>query len=292
MIHTLESKELRIQINDLGAELSEIYDKTNCRQVLWNGDPAFWGRHAPVLFPNVGRCWQNQYQINGTTYRTGQHGFARDSEFCCTQISEASITHELTDSEKTKTVYPFHFRLSITHQLSGRDLHVSWKVENLDKETISFTIGGHPAFYIPALSDNPDAPYYLTFDGQNQLTLSVLDLSSGCVIPEKTEILSLTEGRCPVSPKLFDNDTLIFDNGQVEKAGISFPDGTPYVEVSCPGFSNFGIWQAPGSSFVCLEPWMGRCDNSGFDQDLSLKPWVNRVPEGEIFEKEYTISIK
>ena len=29
MIHTLENKELRIRINDLGAELSEIYDKTN-----------------------------------------------------------------------------------------------------------------------------------------------------------------------------------------------------------------------------------------------------------------------
>ena len=50
MIHTLENKELRIQINDLGAELSEIYDKANRRQVLWNGDPAFWGRALPFFF--------------------------------------------------------------------------------------------------------------------------------------------------------------------------------------------------------------------------------------------------
>lgn len=292
MIHTLENKELRIQINDLGAELSEIYDKANRRQVLWNGDPAFWGRRAPILFPNVGRCWQNQYLINGTTYQVGQHGFARDSQFSCTEKSETSVTHVLTDSEETRKVYPFRFRLSITHQLSDRDLRVSWKVENLDEETISFTIGGHPAFCIPALSENPEAPYHLTFDGQKELTLSVLDLSTGCVIPGKTETLHLTEGRCPVAPELFDNDTLIFDNGQVEKAGISFPDGTPYVEVSCPGFSNFGIWQAPGSSFVCLEPWMGRCDNSGFTQDLSHKPWVNSVPADQVFEKSYVISIK
>ena len=29
MIRTLENDQLRVQINDLGAELTEIYDKTN-----------------------------------------------------------------------------------------------------------------------------------------------------------------------------------------------------------------------------------------------------------------------
>lgn len=32
MIHTLENDQLRIKIADHGAELSEIYDKTNDRQ--------------------------------------------------------------------------------------------------------------------------------------------------------------------------------------------------------------------------------------------------------------------
>ena len=49
MIRTLENDQLRVQINDLGAELTEIYDKTNDRQVLWNADPSYWNRHAPVL---------------------------------------------------------------------------------------------------------------------------------------------------------------------------------------------------------------------------------------------------
>ena len=40
MIRTLENDQLRVQINDLGAELTEIYDKTNDRQVLWNADPS------------------------------------------------------------------------------------------------------------------------------------------------------------------------------------------------------------------------------------------------------------
>ena len=59
MIHTLENDQLRIKIADHGAELSEIYDKTNDRQVLWNAAPANWKRHAPELYPKVGRYNQD-----------------------------------------------------------------------------------------------------------------------------------------------------------------------------------------------------------------------------------------
>ena len=34
-------------------------------------------------------------------------------------------------------------------------------------------------------------------------------------------------------------------------------------ELICHGFPSFGIWSVPGSPFVCLEPWMGRCDDFG-----------------------------
>lgn len=292
MIHTLENKELRIKINDLGAELSEIYDKTNNRQVLWDADPAYWKRHAPVLFPNVGRCYENKYLINGKTYPVGQHGFARDTEFICTEVSDTSVTHLLEASEETKKTYPFDFRLYITHTLSDRNITIFWKVVNQDNETIYFTIGGHPAFRVPVLPETTQEQYFLTFDRQKELTLSVLDLSTGTVIPGKTETLSLENGSCHITPDLFDNDTLIFDNSQVTRAGISLPDGTPYVEINCEGFSNFGIWRAPDAPFVCLEPWMGRCDDSGFSEDLSQKPGINKISAGKNFCRSYTISIK
>lgn len=291
MTHTLENKELRIRINDLGAELSEIYDKTNDRQVLWDADPAYWKRHAPILFPNVGRCFENQYRTGGRTYSMGQHGFARDAKFLCTEVSETAVTHVLEASEETKKAYPYSFRLSVTHQLSGRNLTILWKVENLDHEPIYFTIGGHPAFRVPVLPETRQEEYFLTFEGQKELICSVLDLSTGTVIPGRTQTLSLENGVCHITPDLFENDTLIFDNGQVARAGIAFPDGTPYVEVSCPGFSHFGIWQAPGAPFVCLEPWMGRCDNSGFTEELSQKPGINKVETGDTFCRSYQISL-
>lgn len=136
MIHTLENDQLRVKIADHGAELSEIYDKTNDRQVLWNADPAYWKRHAPVLFPNVGRYYEDHCLINGNSYTSGQHGFARDMEFTCTDKTDTSVTHLLESTAETQKIWPYAFQLSITHTLNGRDLTVSWKVVNKDQETM------------------------------------------------------------------------------------------------------------------------------------------------------------
>ena len=122
MIHTLENDQLRVKIADHGAELSEIYDKTNDRQVLWNADPAYWKRHAPVLFPNVGRYYEDHCLINGNSYTSGQHGFARDMEFTCTDKTDTSVTHLLESTAETQKIWPYAFQLSITHTLNGRDL--------------------------------------------------------------------------------------------------------------------------------------------------------------------------
>ena len=64
-MHTIENEELRVMISDHGAELSGIFDKKNNREVLWNADPKYWKRHAPVLFPNVGRLYKDTCLIGG-----------------------------------------------------------------------------------------------------------------------------------------------------------------------------------------------------------------------------------
>ena len=48
-------KKLKIQVSDDGAELCSVYDKVRGREALWTADPKYWARHAPVLFPFVGK---------------------------------------------------------------------------------------------------------------------------------------------------------------------------------------------------------------------------------------------
>ena len=78
-MHTLENDQLCVTISDHGAELSGIFDKKNDREILWNADPSHWKRHAPVLFPNVGRYYEDHCLINGKIYwnprmRQRKHG--------------------------------------------------------------------------------------------------------------------------------------------------------------------------------------------------------------------------
>ena len=291
-MHTIENEELRVMISNHGAELSGIFDKRNNREVLWNADPKYWKRHAPVLFPNVGRFYKDTCLIGGETYTSGQHGFARDMEFVCVEETETSVTHLLEATDATKKAWPYEFQLYITHTLNGRDLTVTWKVVNKDQETMYFTIGAHPAFNVPVLQDTVQSRYHLTFSGQKELTYCLLHPEYATAMPDQPHTLPLENGTCLIDEHMFDEGALIFDDGQITKAGIVLPDGTPYVEISCEGFPNFGIWSAIGAPFVCLEPWMGRCDNTGYNEELSKKPNINTLKPTEIFDKSYVISVK
>ena len=51
---------LTVEIAEHGAELQSI--RKNNKEYLWQGDARFWGRRSPVLFPNVGRVWNDKYR--------------------------------------------------------------------------------------------------------------------------------------------------------------------------------------------------------------------------------------
>lgn len=290
MNHILENDRLKIEIADHGAELSSIYDKKQHHEVLWQADPAYWKRHAPVLFPNVGKTWQNTYTYNGVSYPTKQHGFARDMVFECIYKDSRSITHRLCDNETTFKEYPFHFNLEITQTLIENTIQIQWKVINTDDKTMYYTIGAHPAFRVPVLDGTEQKDYYLTFKSDNPSYI-LLDPAHGTANADTAYTLETANGRCKIGDGRFYKDALVFDN-QIAWAGIAYPDGTPYVTVSCEGFPNFGIWSAKNDApFVCLEPWDGRCDNCGFEGDISEKPGIVSLEAGKTYTKSYLITI-
>src|SRR6478735_6011442 len=109
MIHSIQNNILSIAISTKGAELQSLIHKDFGIEYMWSGDPKFWGKKSPVLFPVVGGLKQNSYTHNGVQYQLGRHGFARDMDFYVTAQTEDSITFTLTHSAATKKVYPFLF---------------------------------------------------------------------------------------------------------------------------------------------------------------------------------------
>lgn len=284
----LENDRLCVEIAEQGAEVTRIYDKKSDTELLWEADPKYWKRHSPILFPNVGKTYRSTVRINGIQYPTSQHGFARDNKFKCVRETTDTVSFLFASNEETKEVYPFDFDLIITYKLDGRTLMVKWEVVNTGEEEMYFTIGGHPAFRF-AGADEGKSDYILKFPGKESLDYILVNIAEGAADTSKVYQLELEDGCCPMSEEMFANDALIFDNGQISEVWICHKDGAPHVGMKCEGFPNFGIWSVKDAPFVCLEPWMGRCDDIGFDKELSEKPNVNKVPAGGKFEQSYSV---
>ncbi|WP_072524214.1 aldose 1-epimerase family protein [Clostridium sp. Marseille-P3244] len=284
----LENERLYVEIAELGAEVTRIYDKKKGNELLWEGDPAYWKRHSPVLFPNVGKTYHNTVRIRGEQYPTSQHGFARDNTFRCISEKADQASFLFVSNEETRKVYPFDFELIITYVLDNNTLKVTWEVRNTGEETMYFTIGGHPAFCFAGEKETKE-DYLLYFPGRKTLDYILIAPGEAAADPSVVYELELDQGYCPVNEEMFARDALIFDGGQFEEVWLCRKDRTPYVGIRCKDFPNFGIWSVKDAPFVCLEPWMGRCDDVGFDRELSEKPNVNKAEPGDRFEQSYVI---
>lgn len=109
--HEIASDRLRATLRAQGGELIALSDADG--QALWHGGPD-WSRHAPVLFPIVGRLTDDTLIHQGRSYRLTQHGFARDSLFTWVGRSAERAVLELRESPETLAIYPFRFVLQMT----------------------------------------------------------------------------------------------------------------------------------------------------------------------------------
>ena len=270
-MYTIENEKLRASFQLHGGELISLYDKSKQQELIWQADPAFWGRHAPVLFPFVGKVNGGEYRVNGQTYTMGQHGFARDMDFQLKDQTETTITFELRSSEETMAKYPFAFQLEIRYVLAGDVLEVHWKVTNPAAETMYYSIGAHPAFSVDAAQKEA----YRVRLGNADQTLSYIYIdpeTAGADWEHVQELALDGDGSVQAKKELFEKDALIFDDGQITEASIVTPEGETMVTVRCPGFPSFGLWSpSKDAGFICLEPWVGRVDNNGFDGELKDK---------------------
>ena len=312
VMRTLENEYLRIAVSDRGAELSSLVSVKSGKEYLFNADPKYWGYHAPVLFPFVGKVYRGEYHYQGKTYHIGQHGFARTSMFkpllneaaeegISKPVPEAvsgkestlKIVHVLEDREGSRRIYPFPFRFTVTHSLDGNAVVVHWNVFNpSETDSLYFSVGAHPAFRTPVADGALKKECYVHFEDAPDPEYILINAEEAAADPEHRYQLETEEGYLKLEDHLFDIDTFIFEDGQIRNISLCGPDKVPYVTVRCDGFPYFGLWtKSDDAPFVCLEPWFGRIDDVGFEGDLSGKKGILTLAPGAEFDAEYRIEI-
>lgn len=247
--------------------------------MLWQGDPEYWGRKSPVLFPVVGKYRNNTTTFEGKEYKSGQHGFARDMEFTFVEKTNKKLTFMLESNQKTLEAYPFKFILTCTFELVSNRIIVGWKVKNTDNKKIYFSIGAHPAFYCRK------GETVLSMNGEN-LKYNLIN-TDGLYTSPKYNI----ENNFVLDDNVFDKDALIFENSDVNKVSL-IDNAKEYLTVKFDA-KVFGIWSPAkkNAPFVCIEPWYGRCDGEDFEGDITTREWSNSLDVGKTWYKEYEIEI-
>ena len=290
MRYVLENEKLRVEIDSYGAELKSVKDKSTNQEYMWQGDPKYWDRTSPVLFPFVGRLRNDSFLHEGKTYSMKKHGFARDMEHQILSKTETEIYFKLVTSEETLKNFPFSFALSIGYELTGNELKVLWKVSNYSmNKHMHFSIGGHPAFNCPIHGEDSKAGYKLYFGGVDEIRYHGNDPVSGLSLDEEL-VLPLENHRATITPEFFDRYTYIVEGRQTNEVGIEDPDGNRYITVLFD-MPLFGIWSPEGKNapFFCIEPWCGRCDSVDFEGTLKARAFDNCLEAGNTFNTSYTI---
>lgn len=289
MRYTLENEALKVEIDSFGAEIKSIKRVSDDREYMWCGDPKYWGRTSPVLFPFVGAPRNKEYRYEGKTYAMGQHGFARDMEFELELSEQGSIWFVLSSTEETYAKYPFHFKLHIGYALRENEVRVLWKVENTDSRPMYFSIGAHPAFLCPIHGEGDKLGYGLKFGGLTDELHHHGNTPEGMAVMED-EVLALTDGAVRFTPGFFDKCTYMVEGAQTGEVSLLDRDGEAYVTVRFDA-PLFAVWSPEGKDapFVCIEPWYGRCDAVDFEGSLAERAYENELAPDGAFTASYVM---
>lgn len=317
---SLRHGRLSAAVDPMGAQLLSL--QLDGREYLWQGDPRFWARRAPVLFPIVGSLRDGRAESAQGPCVMGRHGIARNYEHTVVDRSAdgSSVIFELRDSDETRHAYPYSFKLNMTYAITGEaTLSQTFRVTNTGDATLPFCVGGHPAFNVPvgaspqvagdgegeasgesgavAGAAEGDAAreafedYVLKFARPWSCTLPVIgedglmswDNAFEC--PQGSDTVALTHAS-------FAHDALMFTDVPDSMLTLLGTKSGHGVRVEFPGFPYIGVWSAANDApFVALEPWSGHTTAHDEGDVFEHKAGMTLLAPGETSERTFRLTL-
>ncbi|QHC55409.1 aldose 1-epimerase family protein [Rathayibacter tanaceti] len=281
---TVGSESLRIALTTAGAEMTSLRDGEG-REYLWQAGPE-WRRHAPVLFPIIGRLPNDTLHHEGLDYPMGQHGIARDRVFELAGVSADEAVFRLRSDQDTRAVFPFDWTLLIAYAVTGATVRITQTVENRGAGPLGVSVGNHPAFALPL----PAAR------GEHRIRFAQPEPEGFRRAPENLLLeqrhpAPLENGALRVDDTHFEQGVMIFDESRRRSLRLEAEGAARSVEVDTGDFDVVGVWKPVGAPFVCLEPWRGVPTPEGWDGDIVDKPRQLVLGAGEQRSLSYSIAL-
>jgi galactose mutarotase-like enzyme len=284
---TLASGTLTARVDPLGAQLSVLRDPSG-RDLLWDGNPAFWTGRSPLLFPIVGALAGGVYRIGEKVYALPRHGFARGRLFEVQSTSPAEALLRLKADDQSLLVYPFYFELQIRYEIAASTLQVTTRVINRGEVPMPASFGYHPAFRWPLPFGCTRAAHTIEFERDEPAPIRRLN-TAGLVQPDPYPT-PIHVRRLMIDDELFLDDAMILD--AVRSPAVSYGGASgPRLALRFPDTPYLGLWSKPGAPFICIEPWYGMADPVGFTGEFFEKPGIFIVQPEEHRELRMQVTL-
>ena len=224
-VTTIKRGGLIAAIDSMGAQLTSL--ALNGNEYLWQGDPAFWGKHAPILFPIVG-----------------------------------SLRNNMATSAAGDVALPF-------------------------------SVGGHPAFNVPAPGAEDEAfeDYELAFTEAwtNEAPIitpdGLMTFEGSYKAPDNSDVL-------PITHRSFDNDAIMFTDTPGSTLTLRGRKSGHGVKIDFEGFKYIGVWSAANDApFVALEPWTGHTTMDTEDDVFEHKVNTITLAPGETDVRSFSVTL-
>ena len=278
----LENGTLRATLSTVGAELIGL--EKDGRNVIWEGDPAVWGFHAPVLFPICGGLKDDRYLYRGKEYTLQKHGFVRRAEFEIESRSDGRIVFLHRSNEETLKQYPFPYEFRVGYTLEGSSLRVDYTVTNPSDDELWFSVGAHEGYACPEGIEE----YSVLFETPETLDATPLD---GCLLAHGTVNLGRGVTELPLKYDYFAVDALVFREIKSRSVTLLHRASGRTVGLDFPGHDTFLLWTKPGAKYICLEPWCGCPNYVDGGEKLEERERILRLAGGAQITKTHVIRL-
>lgn len=208
---SIENNQLKVDIDEKGAQITHAIDKINNFDFIWNGNE--WLEHAPIIFPAVGRLNEDKYHLNGKYYNMKENGFAGDYPWTVVDKGDDRVSLTLTENDETLKCYPFEFSLMVTYSLVGNQVQVRFLITNHSAQDMSYALGILPGFNLPIDGDQLKFEDYQIELLPKVQQLTSLELSSSGLRTGKAVPVAVNKnGNLDLSYKKFENGSVLLEN--------------------------------------------------------------------------------
>lgn len=291
MTFTITSGNSAGVVRTYGGELVSFVN--NGVEYVWQGDPEHWNGQAPILFPVCCSAKDNTMSFGGTDYPMPKHGIARKREFEPVLISKNRVILEQRETEETLTMFPFCYSLKAEYSVTENGFSARFTVKNLDKNEMTFCIGGHPGFNCPLRDEDGEfEDYRLVFDNADGAVVSVTkDGYMNSSVPKVDRLVGTNE--IPLLYSDYDNDCMIVENLPVKKVRLVSDKTGKGFSFDFEGFDAIGLWTPIGkkSPFICLEPWNGLPADVDETTDAKSKKYAISLEPGMEYSVGYSVEV-